>query len=135
MLVVDSSVWIDHFRGIDNAPSLALAETLAAGEGKLLMPDLILFEILRGFSLERDVREARRALAELPVAEIGGQANALRAAEHYRSLRRWGRTIRSSVDMLLASWCIEHDHLLLQRDRDFEPYAQHFGLRLWSVNH
>lgn len=135
MLVADSSVWIDHFRGVDNAPSLALAETLAGGEGKLLMPDLILFEILRGFSSEFDVREARRALSELPVTEIGGEANALRAAEHYRSLRRWGRTIHSSVDMLLASWCIEHDHLLLQRDRDFEPYAQHFGLRLWSVNH
>lgn len=135
MLVVDSSVWIDHFKGIDNAPSLALAETLESGEGKLLMPDLILFEILRGFSLERDVREARRALASLPVVEIGGERNALLAAEHYRSLRRWGRTIRSSVDMLLASWCIEHDHLLLQRNRDFEPYAQHFGLRLWSSPH
>lgn len=135
MLVADTSVWIDLLNGAENPASEALAEVLASGRPRLLMPDLVLFELLRGLSDERDLRRVRQLLAALPVVEVGGEAQVRRAAEHYRQLRRWGRTIRSSVDALVASWCIEHDHLLLHRDRDFEPYVLHFGLRPWLQPH
>lgn len=135
MLVVDSSVWIDHFNGVDSGPGRALSALLEHGDVELLIPDLVLFEVMRGFRYERDQRLARQAMAAYPTVGIGGEDNVMRAAAHYRQLRSWGRTVRSSVDMLVASWCISQDHLLLQRDRDFEPYAKHFGLRLWALAH
>jgi hypothetical protein len=70
------------------------------------MPDLVLFEVLRGFRHEQDFQAARRVLAALPVVEIGGEDGALRAAHHYRALRAAGVTVRSPIDVLLASFCI-----------------------------
>ncbi len=133
MLVADSSVWIDHFKGVDKPARRALVSALQDGQVALLMPDLVLFEVVRGFRFENEMRRALAAFNQLPLVELGGHENVLRAADHYRLLRRLGHTVRSSVDMLLASWCIGHDHLLLQGDRDFLPYAQHFGLQLWPT--
>ena len=133
MLVADSSVWIDHFKGVDSPARRALVSTLLDGQVALLVPDLVLFEVMRGFRFENEMRRALAAFDQLPMVELGGHDNVLRAADHYRQLRRLGHTVRSSVDMLLASWCIGNDHLLLQGDRDFLPYAQHFGLQLWPT--
>ena len=133
MLVADSSVWIDHFKGVDSPARRALVGALLDGQAALFMPDLVLFEVMRGFRFENEMRRALAAFDRLPLVELGGHDNVLRAADHYRQLRRLGHTVRSSVDMLLASWCIAHDHFLLQNDRDFLPYTQHFGLRLWPT--
>ncbi|MBV8503149.1 MAG: PIN domain-containing protein [Paucibacter sp.] len=132
MLVADSCVWTDHFRGVDNPARRALVNALLEGQVLLLVPDLVLMEVMRGFRFESEMRRALAAFERLPMVELGGHDNVLRAADHCRQLRRLGHTVRSQVDALLASWCIAQDHLLLQRDRDFDPYAQHFGLRLWS---
>ena len=131
MVVVDSSVWIDLLTGQDNAASDALARLLHHGETELVLPDLVLFEVLRGFRLESDLRTARALFAALPVAPTGGAELAERAAEHYRHLRRLGITVRSAIDALIASFCIERGHALLHRDRDFDAYATHLGLRVW----
>jgi predicted nucleic acid-binding protein len=131
VLVADSSVWIDFFNGTRNPASDALEGWLLQGDGAVLMPDLVLFEVLRGFRSEREVLDAQRLLAPLGVEPLGGEQQVQRAAERYRSLRRRGYTVRSSVDALLASFCIDKDYLLLQRDRDFMPYVERFGLRVW----
>jgi hypothetical protein len=134
VFVADSSVWIDFFKGERNEASDALEAWLVQGDAPVLMPDLVLFEVLRGFRSEREVLDARRLLSPLGVEPLGGEEPALRAADRYRQLRRAGYTVRSSVDALLASWCIDNDFILLQRDRDFLPYAERFGLRLWPLN-
>ncbi|MFT7721399.1 MAG: PIN domain-containing protein [Roseateles sp.] len=133
MLVADSSVWIDFFNGAGNAASDALEGWLIQGDAEVLMPDLVLFEIVRGFRTDREMRDAMRILAPMGARAIGGEAAALRAAERYRSLRAVGYTVRSGVDALLASYCIDHDHILLHRDRDFLPYVERFGLRAWPL--
>jgi predicted nucleic acid-binding protein len=132
VLVADSSVWIDHFKGVDSPARRELVNALLDGYVALLVPDLVFFEVMRGFRFENEMRRASTAFDQLPMVELGGYDNVRHAADHYRQLRRLGHTVRSQVDALLASWCITHDHLLLQRDRDFLPYAEHFGLRLWS---
>ena len=131
MVVVDSGVWIDLLSGRDNSASDALARLLHHGETELIVPDLVLFEVLRGFRLESDLRIARSLFAALPVAPTGGADLSLRAAEHYRHLRRLGITVRSAIDALIASFCIERGHALLHRDRDFDAYATHLGLQVW----
>ena len=131
MILVDSSVWIDFFNGHENAGVERLADLLADGTAPLTMADLVLFEVLRGFRDEQDFNAARRTLAALPVVEIGGDDEAVRAARHYRLLRSRGLTVNSPVDVLLASFCIEHDSALLHNDRDFDALERHSGLRVW----
>ena len=131
MILVDSSVWIDFFNGRDVAAVSRLSDLLEDGSAPLGMADLVLFEVLRGFREEQDFHAARRTLAALPAVQIGGEDEALRAAQHYRALRAQGYTVRSPIDVLLASYCIEHDHALLHSDRDFDVLESLRGLKVW----
>jgi predicted nucleic acid-binding protein len=42
-----------------------------------------------------------------------------------------GITVRSGIDVLVATFCIEHDYRLLHRDRDFQAFEEQRGLRGW----
>lgn len=132
MLVVDSSVWIDFFNGADHPAAASLAALLDHGEVRLVVPDLVLFEVLRGFRREADHRQARRLMESLDVEDAGGAGLAVEAAQHYRQLRTQGVTVRSGIDVLVAAFCIEHDYALLHRDRDFHAFEQRLGLRGWN---
>lgn len=131
MLVVDSSVWIDFFNNADDPAVQVLEHLLDNGEVRLVVPDLVLFEVLRGFRHERDHRQARLLMETLSIEQAGGADLALAAAQHYRSLRAHGVTVRGSVDVLVAAFCIERDYALLHRDRDFDAFEQLRGLRAW----
>ncbi len=132
VLVVDSSVWIDYFNARDSAARDELRRLLADGHTRLVVPDLVLYEVLRGFRHERAMRQARLLLQTLSVEPCGGEDLALAAAEHYRHLRARGITVRSAIDVVVAAFCIEHDYLLLHSDRDFDAIATHRGLRVWG---
>jgi predicted nucleic acid-binding protein len=127
VILVDSSVWIDYFRGTITAQTETLDRLL--DEEPLAIGDLILTEVLQGFEDERDFKRARRMLASLAVVELGGQDIAVQAARNFRSLRRRGVTIRKTIDTVIATRCIEDGYDLLHNDRDFEPFAKHLGLR------
>lgn len=131
VLVVDSSVWIDFFAARPSPARVALRGLLDAGEVRVVVPDLVLFEVLRGFRHERDHRQARALLECLSIETTGGLDLALEAAQHYRSLRAAGITVRSALDVLIASFCIERDYALLHNDRDFDAFERHRGLRTW----
>jgi predicted nucleic acid-binding protein len=131
VLVVDSSVWIDFFNDAEHPAVDLLASLLEHGEVRIVVPDVVLFEVLRGFRREHSLRQARQLMETLDVQHTGGHGLALAATEHYRSLRAQGITIRSSIDVWVASFCIENDFALLHRDRDFEAFEELRGLRGW----
>lgn len=131
MLVVDSSVWIDYFNGTPNPARAALRKLLDDGDLRIVVPDLVMFEVLRGFRHERDFRQARLLFDSLDVEQAGGVELALAAVQHFRSLRASGVTPRSSIDVLVAAFCIENDYALLHRDRDFDAFEHLRGLRTW----
>jgi predicted nucleic acid-binding protein len=125
--MVDSSVWIDYFRGqitpqTDCLDALLSMELLAVG-------DLMLAEVLQGFVNEREYNQARKLMMSLDVLDMVGQDNALVAVRNFRTLRARGITIRKTIDTLIATFCIERDMALLYSDRDFEPFVEHLGLR------
>ena len=132
MLVVDSSVWIDYFNARDSQARHELRRLLADGHTRLVVPDLVLFEVLRGFRDERALRQARLLLQTLSVEPCGGEDLALAAAGHYRQLRARGITVRSAIDVMVAAFCIDNDYLLLHSDRDYDAIATHRGLRVWG---
>ncbi len=131
MILVDASVWIDFFNQKKTSASLKLTELLQDGVATVATADLVMFEVLRGFRTERALQQARDFLLDLPTVEIGGIASALQAAEHDRALRAKGYTIRSAIDVLLASYCITHGHTLLHRDADFDVMETLRGLNTW----
>ena len=131
MVVVDSGVWIDLFAGRENGATAALERLLSDGETRLVLPDLVLFEVLRGFRHEGDLRAARQLMASLDVESSIDPELAVGAAEHYRALRSRGHTVRSGIDVLVAAFCIERDYALLHDDRDFDAFEVHRGLRVW----
>ena len=128
MILVDSSVWIDYFKGTITAQTERLDALL--GHEPLAIGDLILTEILQGFDSDRDFNHARRMLTSLTVVELGGQEIAIQAAKNFRALRRLGATVRKTIDAVIATRCIESGHDLLHNDRDFDPFAKHLGLRV-----
>ena len=131
MILVDSSVWIDFFKGENNPTTLRLAQLLSDNKADVAVADLIVFEVLRGFRQGPALRAAQAYLSALPQVDLGGLDNALLAAEHYRELRERGYTIRSPIDVLLVSYCITHNHLLLHRDTDFDVMQTLRGLKVW----
>ena len=127
MILVDSSVWVDYFRGnataeTDKLDSLLGAEPLAIG-------DLILTEVLQGFDSDKDFNEASMLLTTLVVVELGGRDIAIQAAKNYRALRALGITVRKTIDTVIATRCIEGGFALLYSDRDFDPFVTYLGLR------
>ena len=132
MLVVDSSVWIDFFRGTVDVRTDELGRLLHSSDVRIVVPDLVLFEVLRGFRLDSEHRRARGLLEVFGIEATGGAALAVSAAEHYRALRAMGRTVRGPLDALIAAHCIERGYLLLHNDRDFHAYSIHRGLRSWQ---
>ena len=131
MTLVDSSVWIDYFRGLKNLHTERLDELLDQVEEEVGVADLVVFEVLRGFTAPKAQRQAQALLLSTTVVDIGGLDNALLAATLYRRLRETGRTVRSPIDVLLASYCITHGHMLLHRDADFESLKTLGGLETW----
>jgi predicted nucleic acid-binding protein len=128
LILVDSSVWIDYFKGTITAQTEKLDRLL--GREPLAIGDLILTEVLQGFDSERDFNDARRMLTSLMVVELGGREIAIQAAQNFRALRRFGVTVRKTIDSVIATRCIEDGYDLLHNDRDFDPFAKHLGLRV-----
>ena len=128
MILVDSSIWVDYFRGVSTTQtgklhSLLDSEPLAIG-------DLILAEVLQGFTNNSDFNKAKGLLTSLDVVNIGGIDIAIQAAKNFRTLRGFGITVRKTIDTLIATRCIESGYVLLHNDRDFEPFVKHLKLRV-----
>ena len=128
MILVDSSVWIDYFRGA-TTPQTEMLDRLL-GQQPLAIGDLILTEVLQGFDRERGFDQARELLTSLTVVELGGEEIAIQAAKNFRALRKLGVTVCKTIDTVIATRCIEGGYSLLHNDRDFDPFARHLGLRV-----
>lgn len=126
MTLVDSSVWIDYFRGAVTPQTDCLDRLL--GSQLIVVGDLILAEVLQGFVSDRDYAQARALLTALPVVPLVGAEIAQQAASNFRQLRAQGITVRKTIDTLIATSCIEHGYALLYSDRDFDPFVEHLGL-------
>ncbi|RLJ20328.1 VapC toxin family PIN domain ribonuclease [bacterium endosymbiont of Escarpia laminata] len=127
MIFIDSSVWVNFFNGTQSAETNKLDSLL--GTEPIGLGDLVLIEVLQGFRHDRDYNTAKELLTSLTVFELGGKNIAINSADNFRFLRKKGVTVRKTVDVLIATFCINNDIPLLYSDKDFEPFHLHLKLR------
>jgi predicted nucleic acid-binding protein len=126
VILVDSSVWIDYFRGA-SCPETGYLDALL-GREPVLIGDLILTEVLQGFESDADFRRASELFGMFETVPLAGKVVCEQAARNFRSLRRKGVSIRKTIDTIIATSCIENRYILLHRDRDFDAFEEHLGL-------
>ncbi len=126
MVIVDTSVWIDYFNGHENAETNWLE--LHVDRQRLGLTTIILTEILQGLGDEKTAALVEAELLQFEIFEASSRALAVQSAKNYRALRRRGKTPRKTIDVLIATFCIQGRHSLLHRDRDFDPFEELLGL-------
>ena len=122
MVIVDTTVWVDYFNGLHNPETNWLE--VHVDQQRLGLTTVILCEVLQGIRDERRAVAVETALLTLEVFDMPSVAVATQAAKNYRTLRSRGRTVRKTIDVLIATFCIEGRHTLLHRDRDFDPFEE-----------
>ena len=124
--IIDTSVWIDFFRGAPTREVELLGGVVR--QGHAAVGDLILCEILQGLKQDQDFRTVQRHFKAFPIFSMVGAEIAVKSAQNYRRLRSKSITVRKTIDCLIATFCIENDFVLLHNDRDFEPFERELGL-------
>jgi predicted nucleic acid-binding protein len=126
VVIVDTSVLVDFINGVTNPETEWL--DLQLDRRRLGLTTIILAEVLQGLRDEREAAIVKSELMAFEILERHEVGLAVDAARHYRLLRSAGRTVRKTIDLLIATQCIRGEHSLLHRDRDFDLFEDHLGL-------
>lgn len=118
-VLVDTSAWVDFLNGAATAEADALA-SLLQGDDDACTCGIVVAEVFQGLRRDRSRDEIRRSFEDLIFFEPSGRPLYFRAAELYRSLRGRGKTIRSTVDCIVAAIAEANGCALLARDRDMD---------------
>jgi predicted nucleic acid-binding protein len=132
LVIVDTSVWIDLLRGVFSSRAMRLSEILEDPQQDVALTDVIFMELLRGVTRERQVPELARQLRAFPILRLRGLEDFDRAAELSRAARRTGISLRSSLDLLIATICVRDGLPILHADRDFDRLASCTPLRVFE---
>ena len=132
MILVDTSVWIEFFNGIDSVV-VHLLEDLIEAEEEVCIAEFILTEVLQGFKNDRDFELARKHLLEFPIYALKGMYSYIQAAQIYRKCRRRGVTIRKTADCIIAQTALENKLVLLHDDSDFDKIASVCPLKIYNT--
>lgn len=127
MILVDTSVWIDFFRDVDSWQAARLETAIGNDDVAICGP--ILMEIRQGIASDKEVREVERLLSPLVYLPTLRKTYC-RAADIYREARAKGKTIRNTIDCVIAACAIENRARLLHRDKDFTTIARMSSLEL-----
>ena len=128
MVIVDTSVWVDYLRGVSTPQTDWLHREIE--KQRLGVVDLILCEVLQGVVEDRHFADVLRSLSTFEVFTAGGVEFSVAAAQNYRTLRAKGKTVRKTVDCLIATFCILNGHVLLHADKDFDEFERELGLKV-----
>lgn len=126
MIVADTSVWIDYVKGIDASHTNILDHELIYN--RVVTGDIIIAEFLQGFKNDREYLIAKQIMDNLEYRDFLGKEIAIQAANNDRKLRKQGFTVRKTIDVIIATFCIENGFPLIHNDRDFDPMEEILGL-------
>ena len=118
-VLVDTSAWVDFLNGAPSPAAEALAELLS-GDDDVCTCGIVVAEVFQGLRRDEGRDAIRRSFEDLVFLESPGIRLYLRAAELYRELRRRGKTVRSTVDCIIAAIAEDGGCSLLAHDRDMD---------------
>lgn len=130
MIFLDSTVLIDYLNG-NNTWQVEVLDSLL-GKELVVIGDYVLTEVLQGFRSDKEFQEAKTTLLSFPCYDIGGKEIAIQSAKNYRYLRKKGITVRKTIDVMIATFCIENNFTLLHTDKDFDPFEKHLHLKVYQ---
>ena len=116
-VLVDTSVWVDFFNGHDSEPALLLSE-LIADEVDIATCGVILAEFFQGIHDLDALAELETYFREMTYLAPNDPSTYFSAADLFRTLRRRGVTVRSTIDCLIVQLAQEGSTRLLAKDRD-----------------
>ena len=128
MVFVDTSTWIDYFRGKETVETLYLSD-LVSEDADICVSGIVLAEILQGILSDKEHEKVSRYLDNLIYLPMSKPSYAI-SANIYRKAKAHGHAIRSTMDYLIAACAIEHSALLLQNDKDYLTIAKFSRLKL-----
>ena len=134
MMLVDTSVWIDHFNAHDSPEAIRLQQAITNNE-PIALCGIILTELLMGLRSEQKASEVESLMAAFDWLPEPDDSDYSRAAQIFRNCRNKGITIRSTIDCLIAAQCIRHKTPILTKDRDFVQISTHHPLTQIDPNH
>jgi len=129
MIFLDSTVLINYFNGKNNWQVQVLDSLL--GKELVVIGDYVLTEVLQGFKSDKDFQKAKTILLSFPCFNIGGKEIAIQSAKNYRFLRKKGVTVRKTIDVMIATFCIQNNFTLLHNDKDFDPFSKFLNLKVY----
>jgi len=132
MILIDTSVLIDFFRGQDNSAVKRFLQVVDR-EIPFGISPIIFLEVLQGAATDRDFRLIKEYLGSQPFYDLrNGRESSTRAARMSIELRRKGKAMKSSIDFLIAQTAIDNDLYLLHNDSDFERIKLVSDLKTWD---
>jgi predicted nucleic acid-binding protein len=133
MILVDTSVLIDYFKGVENKPVKKFHQVLDSNI-PFGISHLIYMEVLQGSQSDKDFKLLKKYLTTQTFYELkNGRESYAEAASMYLKLRKKGVTVKSTIDCLIARVALENELFLLHNDVDFDRIAKHFPLKIWNV--
>ncbi len=133
MILVDSSVWIDFFNGTDSVFRKKLHQLIEEEEEELCLSAIHLTEILQGIKSGTEFERTKRHLLSFPVFLLKNTNTHIRAAKIYRACRQSGKTVRKTMDCLIAAVAVENGLTLFHNDRDFDKIAACTKLKTYAL--
>jgi predicted nucleic acid-binding protein len=124
VIVVDTSVWVDFFAGREDEAHVAELLRLIDDDAGVALTDVIYSEILQGLRSDHTVRRVEQRLDAFDILRLHTLDDFRQAAALYRQARGSGRTIRRTLDCLIAAVCVREDCAILHNDRDFDHLAE-----------
>ncbi len=131
MILVDTSVWIDFLDGANTKERYALHK-LIEDEEDIAIAEIILTEILQGIKEDDTFQKVKDYLLEFPMYTPRSTTTYLKAAGIYRDCRKKGKTVRKTVDCIIAAICLENGLALFHKDKDFNLIEECTGLKVLS---
>ena len=130
MIVVDTSAWIELYRGTQSPTHLTLRDLIEAG-ADLAVTEVVVMELLGGAQQRRAA--LRKRLLSFPLLPLKGLHDFEEAASIFRRCRSGGETLRRGFsDCLIAVPALRAKAAVLHNDQDFEVIARHTGLQIAS---
>lgn len=132
MILIDTSAMIEFLNKTGTQADRSV-EQLITSNADVALAQITLTEILQGIKDDKEHQEVKASLLAFPCLSLKGMESYLAAAELYRSCRKRGFTIRSTVDLLIAQTAMEYNAQLLHNDRDFDAITTFCDLQIYPL--